>query len=85
MKPIEMSPCFCLPWPESIEVKKEYPYKLSYNHCCKYIYLGEIGSIRMLLYNRGNKTGPQERRRIPHFLCSNDQDTLYLGCTEMGR
>ena len=33
----------------------------------------------MLLYDWGNKTGPQERRRIPHFLCSSDQDTLHLG------
>ena len=32
----------------------------------------------MLLYDRGNKTGLQERRRIPHFLCNNDQDTLHL-------
>ena len=74
-----MSPCFCLPWPESIEVKQEYPYILSYNHYCKYIYLREIESIRMLLYDRGTKMGPQERWRIPHFPCSNDQDTLHLG------
>ena len=33
----------------------------------------------MLVYDRGNKTGPQERRRIPHFLYSNNQDTLHLG------
>ena len=33
----------------------------------------------MLLYDRGTKTGLQERRRIPHSLCSNDQDTLHLG------
>ena len=33
----------------------------------------------MLLYDRGNKAGLQERRRIPHFLCNNDQDTLHLG------
>ena len=33
----------------------------------------------MLLYDRGTKRGPQERQRIPHFLCSNGQDTLHLG------
>ena len=33
----------------------------------------------MLLYDRGNEMGPQEKRRIPHFLCSNNQDTLHLG------
>ena len=59
--------------------EKEYPYILSYNHYCKYIYLGEMGSIRMLLYNRGTKTGLYKRRRIPHLLCSNDTDTLHLG------
>ena len=32
----------------------------------------------MLLYDWGNKMGPQERWRIPHFLCSNNQDTLQL-------
>ena len=36
-----MSPCFCLPWPESIEVKQEYPYILSYNHYYKYIFRGD--------------------------------------------
>ena len=41
--------------------------------------MGKIGSIRMLVYNRGNKTGLQERQRIPHFLCSDNQDTLHLG------
>ena len=77
-KPIEMSPCFYLPCPE------EYPYILSYNHYCKYIYLEEMGSIRRLLYDRGTKTGPQERRRIPHFLCSNNPDTLHLGDVPRG-
>ena len=33
----------------------------------------------MLLYGQGTKTGPQERWRIPHFLCSNGPDTLHLG------
>ena len=33
----------------------------------------------MLLYGRGIKMGPQERWRIPHFLCSNGPDTLHLG------
>ena len=38
----------------------------------------------MLVYDRGNKTGPQERRRIPHFLGSNDPDTLHLGDVPRG-
>ena len=33
----------------------------------------------MLLYDRVTKMGLQERRRIPHFLCSNDPDTPHLG------
>ena len=33
----------------------------------------------MLLYDWGIKTGPQERWRIPHFLCSHGPDTLHLG------
>ena len=33
----------------------------------------------MSLYDWVTKMGPQERRRIPHFLCSNNQGTLHLG------
>ena len=74
-----VSPCFCLPWPESIEVKQEYPYIYCRITTIINTYLGEIRSIKMLLYDRVTKTGPQERRRIPHFLGSNNLDTLHLG------
>ena len=33
----------------------------------------------MLVYNRGNKMRTQGKQRIPHFLYSNNQDTLHLG------
>ena len=38
----------------------------------------------MLLYDRVTKTGLQERRCIPHFLGSNDPDTLHLGDVPRG-